>query len=93
MAACSNGGESGIDGPEQLDELEHVHDELTVSSGTQARAARPIRRKQAWLKNITAVLIGMVAGILIRLVINVPWLLFFPTDDGRVPRDIEVVIE
>lgn len=92
MPVRPNGGEPDLDGSEPLDELEPDHHELTVNHMGGANP-RPRSRDKGWLKNIVAVLIGMAAGVLIKIVLTIPLTLVFPRDDGGLPQDLELIVE
>lgn len=50
------------------------------------------RRKRGWLKNLVAILIGIIIGVFLRVIIGIPLTLIFATDEG-LPLDISFILE
>ena len=50
------------------------------------------RRKRGWLKNLVAVLLGMCAGLFLRVVIGIPLVLLLGTEEG-LPDDLQLILE
>jgi hypothetical protein len=54
--------------------------------------AEPYHRKKSWLKNLVAILIGIIIGVFLRVIIGIPLILIFSTDEG-LPLDITFILE
>lgn len=54
--------------------------------------AEPYHRKKSWLKNLVAILIGIIIGVFLRVTIGIPLALIFATDEG-LPLDITFILE
>jgi len=84
----------------QEDDYEEIGDEDTQSSLFTSDEHRfinnadtePYQRKKGWLKNLVAILIGIVVGVFLRVIIGIPLALIFATDEG-LPLDITFILE
>ena len=70
------------------------NDELLCTSGKQENnyETEKHHRKTGWLKSFVAIFIGIVAGLFLRLVIGIPLVIIFGTEEG-LPLDITFVLE
>jgi len=84
----------------QEDDYEEMGDEDTQSSLFTSENhsylnnadTETYQRKKGWLKNLVAILIGIVIGIFFRVIIGIPLALIFATDEG-LPLDITFILE
>ena len=65
---------------------------LLFDSDAQQLTHSPYRRKRGWLKNLVAILIGIAIGVFLRVIIGIPLILIFATDEG-LPLDITFMLE
>lgn len=84
----------------QEDDYEEMGDEDNQSSLFTSEEHRyinnvntePYQRKKGWLKNLVAILIGIILGIFLRGIIGIPIVLIFATDES-LPLDITFILE
>lgn len=89
VSVCSScGDELTVEEPEAsavIDaDAEIVEPEVMTSA--------PRRKKRRGWKNFFAIIIGMLGGLVIRIVIGIPLALIFSTEDG-LPQDITLILE
>lgn len=65
---------------------------LLFDSNAQQPVHLAHRRKKGWLKNLVAILIGIIIGVFLRVIIGIPLALIFATDEG-LPLDITFILE
>lgn len=86
----------------EADEIEK--DETALFNSEQEQPAdistyEPGHRKRGWLKNLVAIIIGIIAGLFLRIVMVIPLVLIFGTGEGtasdpqRLPLDITLIFE
>ncbi|MFA5239335.1 MAG: STAS domain-containing protein [Phycisphaerae bacterium] len=78
---------TGLDGIFEL-----ADDKFPIESGGKLDKLSPHPHKRRWLKNLVAILIGIVVGVFFRVVIGIPLALIFATDEG-LPLDITFILE